>query len=123
MNRAIALHRLRPEIDRRFASPRQRTAVEHLNRRRVGEITDGSSMRCAPKIKAEEVRFAADSPVEGDGFEPSVPRRETTLRDCLLIEEVRFAADAPLEGDGFDLSFCVSFRIIQQSYGSFLIPR
>src|SRR6267154_3761082 len=39
-----------------------------------------------------------------DGFEPSVPRRETTLRDCLLIEEVRFAADAPLEGDGFEPS-------------------
>jgi hypothetical protein len=31
-------------------------------------------MGCAPKVKAEEVRFAADSPVEGDGFEPSVPR-------------------------------------------------
>jgi hypothetical protein len=26
-----------------------------------------------------EVRFAADSPLEGDGFEPSVPRKETTL--------------------------------------------
>src|ERR1700731_4798647 len=25
------------------------------------------------------VRFARDSPVEGDGFEPSVPRKETTL--------------------------------------------
>jgi adenylate cyclase len=25
------------------------------------------------------VRFATDSPVEGDGFEPSVPRRENTL--------------------------------------------
>ena len=25
----------------------------------------------------EEVRFAADSPVEGDGFEPSVPGCET----------------------------------------------
>jgi hypothetical protein len=76
MNRAIALHRLRPEIDRRFASPRQRTAVEHLNRRRVGEITDGSSMRCAPKVKAEEVRFAADSPVEGAVY-------------CELVSEVQ----------------------------------
>src|SRR5258707_14187778 len=44
------------------------------------------------------------SPLEGEGFEPSVPRRETTLRDCLLIEEVRFAADSPLEGDGFEPS-------------------
>src|ERR1700724_4610170 len=33
------------------------------------------------------------SPLEGEGFEPSVPAREITLRDCLLIEEVRFAAD------------------------------
>ena len=28
----------------------------------------------------EEVRFALDSPLEGDGFEPSVPRREGGLR-------------------------------------------
>ena len=27
----------------------------------------------------EEVRFARDSPLEGDGFEPSVPRKETNL--------------------------------------------
>jgi len=44
------------------------------------------------------IRFARDSPLEGDGFEPSVPAREITLRDCLLIEEVRFAADSPQEG-------------------------
>jgi hypothetical protein len=50
----------------------------------------------APLI--EKVRFAVDSPLEGDGFEPSVPAREITLRDCLLIEEVRFAADSPQEG-------------------------
>ena len=42
--------------------------------------------------------------MEGEGFEPSVPRRETTLRDCLLIEEVRFAPDSALEGDGFEPS-------------------
>ena len=36
--------------------------------------------------------------------QPSVPARETTLRDWLLIEEVRFAADSPLEGDGFEPS-------------------
>jgi hypothetical protein len=33
-----------------------------------------------------EVRFAHDSALEGEGFEPSVPREGTTLRDCLLIE-------------------------------------
>src|ERR1700749_4656674 len=27
----------------------------------------------------EEVRFASDSPLEGDGFEPSVPHKKTTL--------------------------------------------
>jgi hypothetical protein len=35
----------------------------------------------APLI--EKVRFAADSPLEGDGFEPSVPREtDSTFRDC-----------------------------------------
>jgi hypothetical protein len=32
----------------------------------------------------EEVRFATDSPVEGDEFEPSVPRREIGLVDATL---------------------------------------
>jgi hypothetical protein len=27
-------------------------------------------------------RFVADSPLEGDGFEPSVPRRDSIFRDC-----------------------------------------
>ena len=44
-----------------------------------------STDRAYPNM-IEEVRFAPDSALEGDGFEPSVPRRETTLRDCLLIE-------------------------------------
>src|ERR1700720_1489108 len=29
-----------------------------------------------------EARFAADSPLEGDGFEPSVPHKKTTLFGC-----------------------------------------
>jgi hypothetical protein len=29
--------------------------------------------------EAVEVRFATDSPVEGDGFEPSVPRKRDPL--------------------------------------------
>jgi hypothetical protein len=33
----------------------------------------------APLI--EKVRFAADSPLEGDGFEPSVPRGESAAVD------------------------------------------
>jgi hypothetical protein len=30
----------------------------------------------------EEVRFARDSPLEGDGFEPSVPHKKTALFGC-----------------------------------------
>jgi hypothetical protein len=29
----------------------------------------------------EKVRFAADSPLEGEGFEPSVPERDYAFRD------------------------------------------
>jgi hypothetical protein len=32
----------------------------------------------------EEVRFAPDSPLEGDGFEPSVPREGPTRRDGFI---------------------------------------
>jgi hypothetical protein len=35
----------------------------------VGEIPDGHRWDAPPKV-----RFARDSPLEGDGFEPSVPR-------------------------------------------------
>src|ERR1700730_11704044 len=38
-------------------------------------------MACRGGSKGEEVRFAqTDSPVEGDGFEPSVPREEEPAR-------------------------------------------
>src|SRR6266478_2789553 len=41
----------------------------------VGEIPDGHRWHSSPKI-----RFAPDSPLEGRGFEPSVPRKiETAL--------------------------------------------
>jgi hypothetical protein len=30
-------------------------------------------------VAAEEVRFALDSPLEGDGFEPSVPREKISV--------------------------------------------
>jgi hypothetical protein len=30
----------------------------------------------------EELTFARDSPLEGDGFEPSVPHKKTTLFGC-----------------------------------------
>jgi hypothetical protein len=53
----------------------------------------------------EKVRFAPDSPLEGDGFEPSVP--EMMARFSWASREarqVRFAPDSPLEGDGFSRS-------------------
>jgi hypothetical protein len=33
-----------------------------------------SRSRASPACMIEEVRFAEDSPLEGSGFEPSVPR-------------------------------------------------
>ena len=53
-------------------------------------------MECALKVKAEEVRFAADSPVEEDGFEPSVPR----LRWSLVQLAARDATDAAIAKPG-----------------------
>ena len=34
----------------------------------------------------EEVRFARDSPLEGDGFEPSVPRKAPGVVGCRCID-------------------------------------
>jgi hypothetical protein len=63
--------------------------------------------------QGEEVRFAADSPVEEDGFEPSVPAC-VTLPPCRRVasathalrgtRRTEFAADSPLEGGGFEPS-------------------
>ena len=39
----------------------------------------------------EEIRFAADSPLEGDGFEPSVPRDRDDLRATTGSESARVA--------------------------------
>ena len=47
-------------------------------------------MGCAPKV-----RFAQDSALEGDGFEPSVP---------VAKEPIRFAQDSALEESGFEPS-------------------
>ena len=61
-----------------------------------------------------EIGFEADSPLEGDGFEPSVPRERSLLlprselarRNRLGAAKFEHArdrnfADSPLEGDGF----------------------
>src|ERR1700738_407520 len=59
----------------------------------------------------EEVRFPPDSPLEGGGFEPSVPRQKVRSR-CWHPDDhrrnappkVRLARDSPLEGEGFEPS-------------------
>src|SRR6202048_459687 len=57
--------------------------------------------------------FAADSPLEGAGFEPSVPLEVLTVGivPCRLrgpfhasLPKTKFAADSALEGDGFEPS-------------------
>jgi hypothetical protein len=61
---------LRAQAARRFrlakgaASPRLADELEALGRARA-------------VLTFEEVRFARDSPLEGDGFEPPVPRHES----------------------------------------------
>src|SRR5438874_5547675 len=60
-----------------------------------------------------EVEFAMDSPLEGAGFEPSVPLEVLTVGivPCRLrgpfhasLPKTKFAADSALEGDGFEPS-------------------
>jgi hypothetical protein len=48
------------------------------DRWRVTDAAAGGSI-CGDGFRAEEVRFARDSPLEGDGFELPVPRSETTI--------------------------------------------
>jgi hypothetical protein len=59
-----------------------RSAVRFWLKRRwvgFGEIPDGHRWDSLPKI-----RFAPDSPLEGAGFEPSVPRDTTKFRGRLM---------------------------------------
>src|SRR4030081_2838969 len=50
----------------------------------------------------EEVRFALDSPLEGDGFEPSVPRQKDNTFETYPRAVHR--TDSPVEGPGFEPS-------------------
>ena len=69
----------------------------------------GVEIRCGPlaghPAPGEEVGFADDSPVEGDGFEPSVPRK---WDNAFRVSRVLRAAPnvAPAVGDArcFDKS-------------------
>ena len=51
----------------------------------IGDDAASSSLkgRCEQSFEVEalieEIRFAVDSPLEGDGFEPSVPRKRDLL--------------------------------------------
>src|SRR5690349_6168831 len=47
-------------------------------------------MECAPKVT-----FATDSALEGDGFEPSVPREGPTRRDGFIRLSQRRLGSAP----------------------------
>jgi hypothetical protein len=69
-----------------------------LNHREQEECLRGSTL-------IEEVRFAGDSPVEGDGFEPSVPRQKDNafsrlprpIRQFSFREQNRFLRDSPIQ--------------------------
>ena len=43
----------------------------------------------------EEVRFAMDSPLEGDGFEPSVPRKKQPFLAAPLVPVIRLPQQKP----------------------------
>jgi hypothetical protein len=77
------------------------------------KVTHEVSVRGAGAPLIEKVRFAEDSPLEGAGFEPSVPLEVLTVGivPCRLrgpfhasLPKTKFAADSALEGDGFELS-------------------
>jgi hypothetical protein len=50
------------------------------------------AMRGACPVTRLQVRFARDSALEGDGFEPSVPVRRTTLFETPLSQHARATA-------------------------------
>src|SRR5215468_8808441 len=52
-------------------------------------------------------RFATDAPLEGDGFEPTVPPRRNPVRS-----EIPRDTDSPLEGAGFELLVPQSTRSV-----------
>jgi hypothetical protein len=62
---------------------RQTTGPAHHRLKRSGCLVHNLAMHPVQRQSCREVRFAADSPVEGEGFEPSVPREtDNAFRDC-----------------------------------------
>ena len=67
-------HRPFPSNSIRWASERPRRSSHHTM------STPRRGPRGSVGALIEEVRFARDSPVEGDGFEPSVPRQKDVCK-------------------------------------------
>src|SRR6202047_849182 len=57
------------------------TAGRKLGQVRVSLSVPSAELR---EVPAGQLRFAPDSPLEGDGFEPSVPREGPTRRDGFI---------------------------------------
>jgi hypothetical protein len=96
--------------------PRRQFQRSKLGQVRVSLSVPSAEVR---EVPAGQLRFAPDSPLEGDGFEPSVPRRWPPNPPRLSSDservrrahssmgcstKLRFAADSLLEGDGFEPS-------------------
>jgi hypothetical protein len=64
-----------------------------------------------------KVRFAIDSALEGEGFEPSVPVRGTTLFATMVTRcpKVRFASNSLLEGARFEPSVPPQKRTVAEA--------
>jgi hypothetical protein len=76
----------------------------------LGIVTSAFTCRLGPRLNwerastptmIEEIRFAADSPLEGDGFEPSVPLYILTVSDLRVNRVGSCPLEArPLNADG-----------------------
>jgi hypothetical protein len=64
-----------------------------------------------------KVRFPIDSALEGEGFEPSVPVRGTTLFATMVTRcpKVRFASNSLLEGARFEPSVPPQKRTVAEA--------
>jgi hypothetical protein len=67
----------------------------------------------AVKLPMTLIRFAMDSPLEGGGFEPSVPREERAHLRCLQKELMLRMASAPETAtSGSGLKYYVLKRVV-----------
>jgi hypothetical protein len=78
---------------------RNESSLPHAGRfyRALAEVKGRDAKGCVEIVDPpfeSEVRFAGDSPVEGDGFEPSVPRETDTAR-VRPFRKLRFRVRGP----------------------------